>query len=82
MTSSHLMFLNLLTWKKDAVGSISGSEEWKKSGHDQKKEAIEHMKTASQSRDPAKDGFGKPEETAGKLFGCEGMQNEGAESKK
>jgi uncharacterized protein YjbJ (UPF0337 family) len=82
MTTSYLFFRKLLIGQQDAVGSITGSDQWKTSGHEQKEEAIGHMKTASQSRDPAKDGFGKPEEVAGKLAGCEGMQNEGAASKK
>ena len=40
------------------------------------------MKAASANRDPKKSGFGKVEETAGKKVGCEGMENEGAQSKK
>lgn len=40
------------------------------------------MKKASENRDPQKDGFGRVEEVAGKVAGCEGMQEEGRESKK
>lgn len=40
------------------------------------------MKAASANRDPQQDGYGKVEEVAGKAVGCEGMENEGAESKK
>ena len=40
------------------------------------------MKTASQNRDPANQGFGGVEERAGNLVGCEGMRREGAESRK
>lgn len=39
------------------------------------------MKAASQNRDPATDGYGKAEEVLGKAVNCEGMENEGAESK-
>jgi hypothetical protein len=39
------------------------------------------MKAAGQQRDSSK-GFGGIEEKAGSLVGCEGMQKEGAESKK
>lgn len=38
------------------------------------------MKQASANRDPAKDGYGKVEEVAGKVAGCEGMESEGKES--
>jgi uncharacterized protein YjbJ (UPF0337 family) len=39
------------------------------------------MKAASANRDPQQSGFGKVEEVAGKLTGCEGMEKEGAQSK-
>jgi len=39
------------------------------------------MKAASEGRD-ATQGYGKVEEVAGKVTGCEGMQEEGAASKK
>lgn len=39
------------------------------------------MKAASENRDTSK-GLGGIEEKAGNLVGCEGMQKEGAESKK
>lgn len=40
------------------------------------------MKAASANRDPQRDGYGKVEEMAGKAAGCEGMEEEGAASKK
>lgn len=46
-----------------------------------KEQAVDAMKTAGESRDASK-GFGGVEEKAGNLVGCEGMQKEGAESKK
>jgi len=39
------------------------------------------MKVASADRSPQGSGFGKVEEVAGKVTGCEGMEREGAESK-
>ena len=69
-------------YSKDAVGSITGSKEWKESGHAQKEEAIANMRAASENRDPATSGYGKAEELAGKVTGCEGMENEGAVSAK
>jgi hypothetical protein len=36
------------------------------------------MKAASSGRDPATSGYGKVEEIAGKVVGCEGMEKEGA----
>lgn len=61
------------------MGSITGNKEWKESGHQQKEEAIENMKAASEGRDAAS-GYGKVEELAGKVTGCEGMEKEGAAS--
>lgn len=40
------------------------------------------MKAASAQRDSSNQGFGKVEEVAGKVTGCEGMEKEGQESKK
>lgn len=39
------------------------------------------MKQASANRDPQRDGYGKAEELAGKVTGCEGMEEEGKGSK-
>lgn len=75
-------FFCILISTQDAVGSITGSTEWKQSGHEQKEEAIANMKAASQDRDASKDGYGKAEEFAGKVAGCEGMEKEGAASTK
>lgn len=38
------------------------------------------MKQASADRDPASSGYGRAEEIAGKVTGCEGMREEGAAS--
>ena len=65
-----------------AVGSVTGSEEWKSSAESDKQAGIDAMKSASQNRDPNQSGFGKVEEMAGKAVGCEGMEEEGAQSKK
>lgn len=39
------------------------------------------MKAASENRDPQQSGWGKVEEVAGKAVGCEGMEDEGEQSK-
>jgi uncharacterized protein YjbJ (UPF0337 family) len=67
---------------QEAVGSVTGSEAWKQSGADQKAAAVDAMKQASEGRDAQASGFGSVEEMAGKAVGCEGMQEEGAASKK
>lgn len=38
------------------------------------------MKAASANRDGPTQGYGKVEEVAGRLSGCEGMEKEGAQS--
>ncbi|EON67411.1 hypothetical protein W97_06664 [Coniosporium apollinis CBS 100218] len=66
----------------ETVGTVTGSEAWKQSGAEQKEQAINDMKAASEGRDPSASGWGKPEEVIGKVTGCEGMQQEGAASTK
>jgi len=80
LLSSHAQYAKAQA--VDAVGSITGSKEWKESGHAQKEEAIANMRAANENRDPATSGYGKAEELAGKVTGCEGMENEGAVSAK
>ena len=63
------------------MGSVTGSEEWKSSGEKDKQAGVDAMKAASENRDPQRDGYGKVEEVAGKAVGCEGMEEEGAQSK-
>jgi hypothetical protein len=46
-----------------------------------KEQAVDAMKQAGASRD-ASQGYGGIEQKAGALVGCEGMEKEGAESKK
>ena len=66
---------------QETIGAVTGSEEWKQSGQADKQAAVDGMKAASANRDPQQSGFGKVEETAGRMVGCEGMENEGAQSK-
>ncbi|KAL7944190.1 hypothetical protein V8C42DRAFT_345966 [Trichoderma barbatum] len=61
------------------IGSISGSQAWSASGAQDKAAGVEAMRKAAEKRD-ANQGYGKAEEWAGKLTGCEGMQKEGAAS--
>ncbi|OCL01295.1 hypothetical protein AOQ84DRAFT_307016 [Glonium stellatum] len=65
----------------NTIGKLSGSQEWSASGEETKQHAVEAMREAGEKRDPNQ-GFGKTEETLGKTLGCEGMQKEGAASKR
>ena len=71
-----------LTSSQETIGNVTGSEPWKASGAQDKEQAVDAMKAASANRDPSQQGMGGIEEKAGNLVGCEGMQKEGAESKK
>ncbi|KAL4732223.1 hypothetical protein ACLX1H_001233 [Fusarium chlamydosporum] len=66
------------------IGAITGSEPWKASGEQDKAAGLADMKKAGELRaqnDPNNEhGFGKAEEIAGKLTGCQGMEREGHES--
>ncbi|RFU77252.1 csbd-like domain-containing [Trichoderma arundinaceum] len=64
---------------ESTIGSISGSQSWSASGAQDKAAGLAAMKKAGEQRDPNQ-GYGKAEEWAGKLTGCEGMQKEGAAS--
>ncbi|CAM1507585.1 Fc.00g072260.m01.CDS01 [Cosmosporella sp. VM-42] len=61
------------------VGVLTGSQPWKASGEQDKAAGLAAMKRAGEQRDPSQ-GYGKFEEVAGKVTGCEGMQKEGAAS--
>ena len=60
---------------------MTGSEDWKNSAEADKQSGIDAMKAAGANRDPNQSGWGKVEEVAGKAVGCEGMEDEGAQSK-
>ncbi|KAK4454258.1 hypothetical protein QBC34DRAFT_375430 [Podospora aff. communis PSN243] len=65
---------------ESTIGSVTGSHAWTTSGEQDKAHAKASMKAATETRDPAASGYGKAEELAGKLTGCEGMRQEGAAS--
>jgi uncharacterized protein YjbJ (UPF0337 family) len=67
---------------QETIGNVTGSEPWKASGVQDKEQAVDAMKSASANRDPQQQGFGGIEQKAGSLVGCEGMEKEGAQSKK
>lgn len=69
---------------QEAVGSVTGSEEWKKSGEEQKNAGISEMQEAGKLReqDSTQHGLGSVEKIAGQAVGCEGMEKEGAKSEK
>ena len=54
---------------QEAIGSVTGSEAWTQSGEQQKAEAVDAMKAASNNRNPEQSGFGSIEEKAGKWIG-------------
>ncbi|OHF01837.1 hypothetical protein CORC01_02715 [Colletotrichum orchidophilum] len=64
------------------IGSVTGSHAWTSSGEQDKAHAASTMKAAGEQRDASTQGYGKAEEIAGKVFGCGGMEQEGAASKK
>lgn len=61
---------------------MTGSEAWQSSAASDKEAGIDAMKQASANRDPSTQGYGKAEEIAGKVTGCEGMEKEGKASEK
>ncbi|KAF5666811.1 csbD-like domain-containing protein [Fusarium heterosporum] len=64
------------------IGAITGSQPWKASGEQDKAAGLADMKKAGELRaqsDP-NTGYGKAEEIAGKLTGCQGMEREGQAS--
>ncbi|KAI0481089.1 hypothetical protein GGR56DRAFT_628826 [Xylariaceae sp. FL0804] len=63
------------------IGSVTGSHAWTSSGEQAKAHAVDTMKAASEQRDPSQ-GYGKVEQKLGEVTGCEGMEKEGAASKK
>ncbi|KAL2166976.1 hypothetical protein VTG60DRAFT_1899 [Thermothelomyces hinnuleus] len=67
--------------QQSAVGAVTGSSTWSASGEQDKAHARVSMQAAAEHRDPAKSGYGRAEEVAGRLTGCEGMKHEGAASR-
>lgn len=59
---------------------MTGSTAWQESAAQDQKAGIDAMKAASGNRDPNQQGWGKVEEVAGKVTGCEGMEKEGRAS--
>jgi uncharacterized protein YjbJ (UPF0337 family) len=78
---THHHEIDILILSQETVGNVTGNEAWKASGVQDKSQAVDAMKAASANRDTSQ-GLGGIEEKAGSLVGCEGMQKEGAESKK
>lgn len=82
LSSARATGSNSITFlPQSAVGNVTGSESWQQSGEQQKEQGLQDMKAAGEARDPQSQGFGKVEEVAGKVAGCEGMEKEGAASK-
>ncbi|CAO2650256.1 Nn.00g015480.m01.CDS01 [Neocucurbitaria sp. VM-36] len=79
LVASHAQYVKGAA--EETIGNVTGNEAWKASGAQDKTQAVDAMKSASQNRDPSQ-GYGGIEEKAGNLVGCEGMQKEGADSKR
>jgi uncharacterized protein YjbJ (UPF0337 family) len=69
----------LTNYNQSTIGDITGNQAWKASGEQDKAAAQATMQQAGEQRDSSQ-GYGKAEEMAGKLTGCEGMKDEGAQS--
>ncbi|KAF2034818.1 hypothetical protein EK21DRAFT_55292 [Setomelanomma holmii] len=80
LVASHAQYVRGAA--EETIGNVTGNQAWKASGVQDKEQAVDAMKSASANRDPNQQGFGGIEEKAGSFVGCEGMQKEGAESKK
>ncbi|KAM0722910.1 hypothetical protein Q7P37_001108 [Cladosporium fusiforme] len=82
-TTAHppILLHTLTHASQSAIGSATGSSAWTSSAEADKQSGIDAMKAASADRDANRDGYGKAEELAGKVAGCEGMEKEGAQSK-
>ncbi|KAH7095417.1 hypothetical protein FB567DRAFT_586742 [Paraphoma chrysanthemicola] len=80
LVASHAQYVKGAA--EETIGNVTGNQAWKASGVQDKEQAVDAMKSASANRDANQQGFGGIEEKAGSLVGCEGMQKEGAESKK
>ncbi|KAK0621688.1 hypothetical protein B0T17DRAFT_591519 [Bombardia bombarda] len=78
LVSSHVEYLKGAA--ESAIGNVMGLHAWTTTGEQDKAHAQSIMKAATENRDPSTAGYGKVEEVAGKLTGCEGMRKEGAAS--
>ncbi|KAK3389538.1 hypothetical protein B0H63DRAFT_101377 [Podospora didyma] len=65
---------------ESVIGNVTGSHAWTTSGEQDKAHAKAQLKAATESRNPATDGYGRVEEIAGKVTGCQGMRQEGMAS--
>ncbi|KAF2157752.1 hypothetical protein K461DRAFT_317799 [Myriangium duriaei CBS 260.36] len=63
------------------IGNVTGAASWTDSATTDKEQGVAAMKAAGQQREANQQGYGKVEEVAGKVTGCEGMVREGQESK-
>ncbi|KZZ98885.1 CsbD-like protein [Moelleriella libera RCEF 2490] len=79
LVQGHVQYVKGIA--ETTVGNVTGSEPWKASGEQDQAAGLSTMKEAGEKRDAAQ-GYGKAEELAGKLTGCEGMKEEGAQSSK
>lgn len=71
----------LLTYLQATVGVLTGSQAWKASGEQDKAAGLAALKKVGEMReqqDPNHEhGYGRAEEIAGRVTGCQGMEREG-----
>ncbi|KAL1845178.1 hypothetical protein VTK73DRAFT_971 [Phialemonium thermophilum] len=78
LLSGHAKYVKGAT--EATIGSVTGSQAWASSGEHDKADARAELRAAAENRDPAQKGYGKVEEVAGRVTGCEGMRREGEAS--
>jgi len=61
---------------------LTSSHAWSSSGEQDKASGRAELKAAAEGRDASKQGYGKMEELAGRVVGCDGMKKEGELSAK
>jgi uncharacterized protein YjbJ (UPF0337 family) len=76
MLAGHVQYVKGAA--EEVIGNVTGSEDWKRSGHDDKEAALAEMRAANQGG-PKDAGVvpGKVESTLGKAIGCDGMVENG-----
>lgn len=64
---------------EEAIGNVTGSQNWKDSGAHDKQEATEKMRAANQGPNDNSLISGNTEKKIGNAVGCQGMVNNGEE---
>ena len=67
---------------EEAIGNVTGSQDWKDSGVHDKQEAVEKMRAANQGPTDNALISGTTEKKIGNMVGCQGMVHNGEEKQK